>query len=209
MTSSQVTLPDHPFKRQWAWWEHRTKGATDVKWMDQFYKVAQVDTVEKFWILWGHYPLPSVLFAGTAPSDPPPFIIREGRSSRVLGVCLFKEGVLPETRAKRLDGTPWTGLRSLLDLDTHFDEMKTWDEVWEVCCLALLGEATLDGDMVSGIWLANRTRRGFSAGVMRLRLEIWWSHGLTEGDVLTSIEKLTHVVQSHTGKDLKDGWRIK
>lgn len=183
-----TTNEDHPLPAKWTLWEHRAKSPEDKRWMDQFYQVATVDTVEKFWTLWGHYPKPSTLFGGDGPGDPPPLIARGDRTSRVLGLVYLKDPIPPETRATRDDGAPWTGLRSILDVETSFDALVSWDGIWETLVLTSLAK---ESDALNGVWFANRTRKSFLPGTIKLRMELWWSSDLDREAIGVEMESLT------------------
>lgn len=170
----------HPLKTKWTLWEHRSKDVDDERWMDQFYPVATVDSVEKLWLLWGHYPKPSALFAGHDKGAPPPLLKRNDRTSRVLGLCFFKDPVPPETKATNETGEAWTGARSILDIDTSFEELPTYDTMWKKILLTIASEEVVSADDLNGAWLANRTRKGFLTPSIRLRLELWWASHLTD-----------------------------
>jgi len=196
-------------KTKWTLWEHRSKSPDDERWMDQFYDVAVVDTVEKLWLLLGHYPAPSSLFAGHKSGDPPPLLKRGERVSRVLGLCLFKDPVPPETRAVDSEGMAWTGLRSILDIDTSFEALPKYDKVWQRLLLTLVGEEYVASDKVNGIWLANRTRKNSvtsSTSSIRLRIELWWASSLHE----CQAEELKDALVKAVGHEsLNTGWRIR
>lgn len=196
----------HSLNTKWTLWEHRSKDSDDDSWMDQFYPVATVDTVEKLWLLWGHYPKPSTLFAGSKPDDSPPLLKRDGRTSRVLGLCVFKDPIPPETRAKDDAGVAFTGLRSILEIDTNHGGLKSYDDVWTNLVLTLLGEEVVSSSDLNGVWLANRTRKGFLTTSIRLRLELWWASHLDEAQVDALKNKLVHALNH---KELRTGWRIR
>lgn len=207
----------HPLKTKWTLWEHRSKDPDDERWMDQFYPVATVDSVEKLWLLWSHYPKPSVLFAGNEKGAPPPLLKRGDRTSRVLGMCFFKDPVPPETKATNGDGIAWTGLRSILDIDTSFEELPLYDKMWERLVLTVAGskdggkdggKEVLSSNDLNGVWLANRTRKGFLTPSIRLRLELWWASHLNETEVEELQKKLGTAMNHNTLlQDLI--WRIR
>jgi len=197
---------DFKTKTKWTLWEHRSKGPDDERWMDQFYPVATVDTLENLWLLWGHYPKPSLLFAGSKPNEPPPLLKRGERTSRVLGLCFFKEAVPPETKATNAKGETLTGMRSIVDIDTSFDDLKAYDSVWETLLLTLVGEEVLLSADLNGAWLANRTRKGFLSTSVRLRLELWWAAHVDGVQAETLKDELVKAI-SHN--NVLGGWRIR
>jgi len=195
-----------PLKTKWTLWEHRSKGPEDDRWIDQFYEVASVESVENLWLLWGHYPKPSLLFAGSKTDEAPLLLKRGDRASRVLGLCFFKTPVPPETRATNAKGEAFTGLRSILEIDTNFDDLKTYDQMWENLVLTLVGEEVVFSSDLNGAWLANRTRKGFLTTSIRLRLELWWDSRLDEAQVNALKDT---IVQAVGREELRTGWRIR
>ncbi len=177
-----MSAEDHPLHQRWCFWEHRSKDfENDKSWMDQFLKICEVNTVEMFWQFWMSYSKPSVLFRGSCPGDHPPKILREGRSSRVLGVAALRSPVPPETKALNEEsGEPWTGRRFVSDQEVAFEDLEKWDQIWEVMCLLVLGE-TVSSDLVNGVWIGNRTKRGSPS--IKLRIEIWSNHGASEEEI--------------------------
>lgn len=201
---------EHPLKRSWTWWEHRAKSIHDKSWIDQFLGVADFFTVEMFWAIWKHYPKPSILFAGTYPGDPPNYIQRGDRTSRVLGILCFRTPVPPESRAKRSDGSRWTGERSVVNVNVQHGELDKIDKLWENFCLLTIGEPVVPGDVMSGVWIANRTSRSSSSynpKVVNVRFEIWWDASLCHDKVVSWTESFHKCADIH--KIIVEDWTIK
>lgn len=192
-----------PLKQKWWMWEHRQKHPDDKEWMDQFYKVAPLETAQSFWEFSTHYPKPSTLFRGVAEGFLPPAIKRGFRTSRVLGILMMKDPVPPETKATREDGTPWTGERYLMDARMTFDELPLWDTAFETMLLGCIGE-TVSSDVVNGVWLANRTKDPAS---FHLRIEVWCDAKASRDDIDSAIKTLEDIVVRHS--DVKISLKMK
>jgi hypothetical protein len=91
-----------------------------------------------------------------------------------------------------------------LDIETTFTEMKEWDTIWETLVLTVVGESLVPSTELNGIWLANRTRKGFLPGAIKLRLELWWSSDLDEARIQAKTREMTRAV-----KQGWNDWRIK
>jgi len=192
-----------PLKQKWVVWEHRQKHPDDKGWMDQFCQVAPLETAEAFWQFFTHYPKPSTLFRGVAEGFLPPAIKRGFRTSRVLGILMMKDPVPPETKAKREDGSPWTGERYLMDARMTFDELPLWDTAFETMLLGCIGE-TVSSDAINGVWLANRTKEPTA---FHLRIEVWCDAKASREEIDEAIKTLEDVVVHHS--DVKLSFSMK
>lgn len=201
---------EHPLEREWTWWEHRAKSFHDKNWLDQFLNVANFSTAEMFWAIWNHYPKPSILFAGKSPGDPPNYIERGDRTSRVLGILCFRTPVPPESRAKRSDGIRWTGDRSTVNVNVLHGELEKIDNLWENFCLLTIGESVISGDILSGVWIANRTSRSsstYNPKIVNVRFEIWWDVSLCHEKVVSWTNVFQKCADTHNV--IVDNWSIK
>jgi len=185
-----TTLP-----QKWAVWEHRQRHPDDKVWMDQFYKLAPLCTAEDYWAYATHYPKPSTLFRGPVEGLLPPAIKRGFRTSRVLGIILMKDPVTPETKARKEDGTKWTGDRYIMNVECAFQEVSLWDTVMEILMLACIG-GTVSSDVINGVWVANRTK--VDSAKICLRVEVWFDTAASADQVERSVGVLEEAVNSHT-----------
>jgi len=123
-----------------------------------------------------------------------PSIIREdGTKSKMDGVCLFRDKVIPdykfEINGKRTTLSAWSML--IASSSMPFEKLIT--KVWEITCFAIMGEELDPAECINGAILENRTNSSTNC----LNLEIWFS--VRSDAICTAIlEKLQKIMDKTT-----------
>ena len=123
-----------------------------------------------------------------------PSIIRaDGSKSKMDGVCLFRDGVIPdykfEINGKRTTLSAWSML--IASGSMSFEKLIT--KVWEITCFAIMGEELDPAECINGAILENRTNSSTNC----LNLEIWFS--VRSDAICTAIlEKLQQIMDKTT-----------
>jgi len=119
-----MSEPEHPLNHKWVLWEHKTGGSN---YQENLGQISEFDTVEGFWKLIPHIPLPSAFF-----QDKKNKRLSVGNRN-VVGYSLFQDGIRPCWEdPKNIEGGEWR-IRKFRNLDDV-------DKVWQDVVFSMIGE---------------------------------------------------------------------